>query len=88
MTIDDSGADFRMTLHDDYGGMGTCTFVAPFAQIGSLRLMSGTYTCGARTGTFTMQNATVSASGFTARFDTPMFDFRPIADGHIAGVRR
>jgi hypothetical protein len=88
ITIDDNGAEFRMQLQDRFGGMGSCNFVAPFAQIGSLRVMSGTYSCGSRTGSFVMQHATVSAEGFTARFDTPMFDFRAIANGHIAGVRR
>ena len=84
----DDGADFRLQLVDRFGGLGTCNFVAPFAQIGSLRLMSGTFICGARTGSFVMQHATVSGDGFTARFDTPMFDFRAITDGHLAGVRR
>jgi hypothetical protein len=88
ITIDDSGPDFRMQLVDRFGGMGTCNFVAPFSQLGSLRSMSGSYTCGARTGTFTMQHATVSGNGFTARFDSPMFDFRPMADERIAGARR
>ena len=88
ITIDDSGSEFRMTLVDRFGGMGTCSFTAPYAQLGSLRLMSGTYACGSRTGSFAMQHATVSAYGFTARFDTPMFDFRAISNGHIAGARR
>ena len=88
ITIADGGADFRMTLVDRFGGLGTCNFVAPYAQVGSLRVMNGTYTCGTRTGSFAMRDATVSASGFTARFDSPMFDFRAIANGHIAGVRR
>jgi hypothetical protein len=88
ITIDDSGPEFRMQLVDRFGGMGTCNFTAPLAQLGSLRTMNGTYACGSRTGTFSMQHATVSAEGFTARFDSPMFDFRAIADGHIAGVRR
>ena len=87
ITIDDSG-DFRMQLVDRFGGMGTCTFVAPFAQAGSLRLMSGSYTCGTRTGSFVMQHATVSAHGFTARFDSPMFDFDVMTNAHIGGVRR
>lgn len=86
ITIDDS-ADFHMHLVDEFGGMGTCDFTAPFAQVGSLRTMSGSYTCGTQTGSFVMQHATVSADGFTARFDSPMFDFRAITDGHIAGVR-
>ena len=87
ITIDDS-SDFRMHLVDEFGGMGACDFVAPFAQLGSLRVMNGTWSCATHSGTFTMQDATVSANGFTARFDTPMFDFRAITDGHIAGVRR
>lgn len=89
ITIDDDGADFRMQLVDRYGGMGTCNFVAPDSQVGSLRIMDGTFSCiGGTTGTFTMREATVSSHGFTARFDTPMFDFRAIVNGHIGGVRR
>jgi hypothetical protein len=88
ITIDDA-ADFRMTLVDRFGGMGTCTFLAPYEQLGSLRMMNGSYSCaGGHTGTFSMRYATVSAAGFTSRFDTPMFDFRAIVDGHIAGARR
>jgi hypothetical protein len=88
ISIDDSGPEFRMQLVDFYGGMGTCDFVAPYVQLGSLRRMIGTYSCGTRTGTFRMQNALVSADGFTAGFDTPLFDFRAITGGHIGGVRR
>ena len=86
--IDDSGPDFRMTLVDRFGGMGTCTFVAPFSQVGSLRTMSGSFTCGSQSGSFLMRHATVSAHGFTARFDSPFFDFEPVVDGHLGGVRR
>jgi hypothetical protein len=88
ITIDDSGSEFRMLLQDEYGGLGACNFAAPFSQAGSLREMNGTFACGSRTGTFSMRNATVSAQGFTASFDSPMFDFRAIDNGHIAGVRR
>ena len=88
ITIDDSGTEFRMQLVDRFGGMGTCNFVAPFSQDGSLRAMAGTYTCGGTSGTFTLRHATVGAHGFSARFDSPMFAFRAIADGHLGGVRR
>jgi hypothetical protein len=90
ITIDDSGPDFRMQLVDLFGGIGACNFVAPYEQLGSLRRMAGTFSCSSHTGSFLMQEATVSASGFTARFDTPnsTFDFRTITDGHLGGVRR
>ena len=88
ITIDDSGPEFRMQLEDRFGGMGTCNFVAPSVQVGSLRMMTGTYACGTQGGSFTMRHGTVSAHGFTARFDSPRFDFRPIIEGHIGGVRR
>jgi hypothetical protein len=87
ITIDDSGSEFRMRLLDHYGGAGRCDFVAPYAQIGSLRLMSGSYTCGSMTGSFVMQHATVSGDGFSARFDTPMFAYQAITNGHIGGAR-
>ena len=88
IVIDDSGAEFRMRLEDRFGGMGICDFVAPSAQVGSLRTMTGTYSCTTRSGTFTMRHATVSAHGFTARFDSPMFAFRSFVDGHISGARQ
>jgi hypothetical protein len=78
-----------MRLQDVYGGSGTCNFEAPFFQLGSLRTMSGTFSCtGGESGPFAMQFATVSAHGFTARFDAPRFNFRAITNGHLAGVRR
>jgi hypothetical protein len=85
--IDDDGPEFRMRLVDRFGGLGTCDFVAPFVQDGSLRRMAGTYSCGSRSGGFVMLNATVSAHGFTARFNSPLLDVNSIP-GHIAGVRR
>jgi hypothetical protein len=88
MTIDDSGSTFRMRLVDEIGGMGRCDFTAPSVQVGSLRSMTGTYTCGSTSGSFVMQYATVSAHGFTARFDSPMFAFRSFVDGHISGARQ
>ena len=89
ITIDDSGANFQMRMVDEIGGFGTCDFVAPFSQAGSLRTMSGSYAClGGATGTFTLQNATVSAHGFTARFDSPAYGFRSIVNGRISGARR
>lgn len=89
ITIDDNGADFQMRMVDEIGGFGTCDFIAPFSQSGSLRTMSGTFTClGGRTGTFTLQHATVSAHGFTARFDSPAYGFRSIVNGHLSGARR
>lgn len=91
ITIDDRGPDFRMQVVDHYGGYGTCDFVAPYSQAGSLRTMSGTFTCAgpsAVSGTFVMRHATVSFNGFTARFDSPLYGFRTIVDGHLAGVRR
>ncbi|HYC37782.1 MAG TPA: hypothetical protein VEC19_15245 [Usitatibacter sp.] len=88
IAIDDSGTEFRMQLVDLYGGAGTCTFVAPYMQLGSLRSMVGTFTCGSTGGTFSMRHATVSGQGFTARFDSPLFAFRVMANEHIGGARR
>lgn len=89
ITIDDRGADFRMRMVDEIGGFGTCDFVAPYSQTGSLRTMSGVYTCaGGSSGTFLMRNATVSAHGFASRFESPAYGFRNIVDGHLHGARR
>jgi hypothetical protein len=89
ITIDDTGANFRMQVDDEIGGSGTCNFVAPMSQTGSLRTMAGSFTCnGGTTGTFLMRYATVSADGFTARFDSPMYAFSSVVDGHIGGARR
>ena len=89
ITIDDSGPDFRMRMVDEIGGFGTCDFVAPFLQAGSQRTMSGSFTCGGgRSGTFALQHATVTAHGFTARFDSPAYGFQSIVNGHLSGARR
>lgn len=89
IAIDDDGADFRMQVVDEIGGFGTCDFVAPFSQTGSLRTMAGTFTCrSGAAGSFTLRHATVSAHGFTARFDSPAYGFRSIVDGHLGGARR
>lgn len=87
-TIDDSGSDFRMQMVDRFGGKGTCDFVAPLSQSGSLRTMSGTFTCtGGQAGAFTMRDATVSANGFVARLEAPALD--PfLGSTHIGGARR
>lgn len=89
IAIDDDGTDFRMQLADLVGGSGTCNFAAPFVQWGSVRMLSGSFSCtGGESGSFSMPYATVSAHGFTSRFDAASFNFRPIVNGHVAGVRR
>lgn len=88
IAIEDGGATFTMQLVDRFGGAGTCTFTAPWFQTGMQRTMSGTFTCsGGRSGPFLMRNATVSAQGFTARFDAPALD-PDLSGGHIEGARR
>jgi hypothetical protein len=78
--IDDGGSNFVMQT----SGNGICNYVAPLAQWGRLRIMSGTFSCNdGRSGPFTMSNAEVSFSGFTARFQG-----NGIVSGHIEGVRR
>jgi hypothetical protein len=82
VNIDDRGDNFLMQTVT--ASNGTCSYVAPTLQNGHIRIMKGTFSCtSGRSGSFTMTNATVSASGFTARLQMD-----PSFSGRMEGVRR
>jgi hypothetical protein len=81
ITIDDHGENFLMQTVT--AANGTCSYAAPLSQNGHIRTMKGTFSCtSGRSGNFTMTNATVSASGFTARLQMD-----PSFSGRMEGVR-
>ena len=80
-TIDDSGSNFLMQTTGSVDG--TCSFSAPLSQMGHLRIMNGTFSCtSGRSGNFVMSDATVAASGFTAKLRMD-----PAFSGRMEGVR-
>ena len=81
ININDGGGNFIMQTVT--AATGTCSYVAPVSQIGHIRIMSGTFSCtSGRSGNFTLSNATVSASGFTARLQMD-----PSFSGRMEGAR-
>jgi hypothetical protein len=89
---DDTAEDMTFTIADGAtftmqaaGASGTtCTYSAPAAQQGHMRIMNGTYSCsGGASGTFSMSNALVSFHGFTARLRRDGF-----VVGNLEGARR
>ena len=80
-TIGD-GASFTMQAAGASGA--TCTYSAPGAQQGNMRIMNGTYTCtSGASGTFSLSQALVSFHGFTARLTRDGF-----VVGNVEGARR
>jgi hypothetical protein len=83
-TIDDRGDEVVMNMKVFTGP--TCTYTGPSIQIGSLRSIAGTHTCG---GTFRMDNIQVSANGLTSTFQGPAGHISGlITNGHLSGARR
>jgi hypothetical protein len=81
ITIDD---DFPTTRITTQAASGSCTYTAPLAQLGELRILSGTFSCtNGRSGPFTLSNVMVTWDGFTASLDGNGYN-----SGHMEGVRR
>ncbi|HUQ27072.1 MAG TPA: hypothetical protein VM051_00675 [Usitatibacter sp.] len=83
-TIDDRGDQVVMDMKV-FTGL-RCTYTGQSLQIGSLRSIAGTHSCG---GTFRMDNIQVSANGLTSTFQGPAGHISGlITNGHLSGARR
>jgi hypothetical protein len=80
MSITDDGANVTMLTQS--ASEGSCTWTGPHRQDGQLEIVSGTYTCGSRTGSWSM-TADPTTEGFTG-----MFSGDELQAGRIAAVRR